>query len=384
MREYSDVVIVGAGASGLLCGGLLASHGIHVSILEKNSRTGRKLTATGNGRCNFTNRDLQTDKYYGDEKWLEQFLEGFGAGDIIRQFEKIGIFHREKDGYIYPYTNQAVTVVDALDRFCRKNGVEIVLDCKASAIQKSTDDKGYCVRTPEGKIRCRYVILATGGKAYEELGGDGSGYKLVRSLGHQVHSIVPGLTGLICSGNWWKQVAGTRVQGRFSLLINHRPVAGECGEIQITKDGVSGIPVFQLCRVAAYALAEGQLVEGLIDFVPAMGEEQLRDWIVQYGIDGLLPKKWSDFFRGRAEMEKNIKAFRFPVTSTFGIARAQVTAGGVPTDELSPLTLESHLQPGLFILGELIDVDGKCGGYNLHFAWTCACRACAEIVRREK
>ncbi len=383
MREYSDVVIVGAGASGLLCGSLLAARGIAVTILEKNTRAGKKLLATGNGRCNFTNRNLDTGHYYGDEAWIGRALAGFGTEEIIRRFELLGVYHRERDGYVYPYTNQAVTVVDALERACRDDGVEIVLECRASAVRKSADSEGYRVRTPEGEIRCRHVVLAAGGKASAELGGDGSGYKLAKSLGHQVHSVFPGLTGLVCAGNFWERVAGTRVQGRFSLRIDHRMVEGECGEIQITKEGVSGIPVFQLCRVAAKALSEGRTVEGVVDFVPPMEEEMLSGWIREHGIDGLVPVKWQNYFHGRADTVQNLKAFRFDVEATFGMERAQVTAGGVHVEEVNPETMESCLSPQLFLLGEMLDVDGKCGGYNLHFAWTCACRAAAEIERKE-
>lgn len=382
MREYSDAIIVGAGASGLLCGGLLASSGLGVLILEKNSRVGKKLLATGNGRCNFTNRHLSEKQYYGEETWLKDALDGFGPEKIIHRFEEIGLYHREKDGYVYPYTNQSATVVGVLEDLCRANGAQIVLDCKATSVRKT--DGGFLVRTPEGEIRCRYVILATGGKASKELGGDGSGYILAKSLGHSLKSVFPGLTGLVCGGEFWKRTAGTRVQGRFSLLIDHRITEGECGEIQITKDGVSGIPVFQLCRVAARALASGRTVEGVIDFVPSMSEEELARWIAAFGIKSLVQKKWCDFFERRAEAAKQLKAFRFPVEATFGMERAQVTAGGIATDEVNPKTMESLVKPGLFLLGELLDVDGRCGGYNLHFAWTSALRAAGEMAKKDR
>lgn len=382
MREYSDVVIVGAGASGLLCGGLLASFGFGVTVLEKNDRVGKKLSASGNGRCNFTNLDLSAEKYYGDREWLKRALNGYGPDEIIRRFEKIGIYHRERDGYVYPYTNQSSTVVETLEKYCQMGNTEIVLSCKATAVRNTGD--GYRVRTPEGEIRCRYVVLAAGGKASENLGGDGSGYILAKSLGQNLHHIFPGLTGLICRGDFWKRTAGTRIQGRFSLLLDHRMVEGECGEIQITKDGVSGIPVFQMCRIAAEALVEGRTVEGIIDFVPSMTDEELEEWVNRFGPSGLVQQKWRSFFEKRAEAAKQLKAFRFPVIATFGMERAQVTAGGIDTGEICPETMESVLNPGLFILGELLDIDGKCGGYNLHLAWTCAYRAAAEIDRKER
>lgn len=384
MREYSDVVIIGAGASGLLCGGVLASSGLLVTILEKNDRAGKKLSATGNGRCNFTNRNMSAGQFYGSRDWIERVLDGYGPDELIRKFEEIGVYHREKDGYIYPYTNQASTVVEKLESYCIDNRADIVLGCKATAIKKITDKEEYRIRTPEGEIRCRYVILAAGGKASKELGGDGNGYILAKSLGHRMQSVFPGLTGLVCRGGFWKQVAGTRVQGRFSLIIDNRVMEGECGEIQITKDGVSGIPVFQMCRVAAQAMAEGHMVEGQIDFVPSMTEEELSHWVKKYGISGLVQKKWDTYFQRRADIVKNLKEFRFHVESTFGMERAQVTAGGILTEEVCPETLESFMNPRLFILGEILDVDGKCGGYNLHLAFTCACRAAEEIKKKEQ
>lgn len=382
MREYRDVVIIGAGAAGLLCGGLLAREGIRVTILDKNTRAGRKLAATGNGRCNFTNNHMDSSFYYGDENWIKKILSEYSPEDAIRQFASIGVYHREKDGYVYPYTNQAATVVEALEHFCDRNHVRIVLESKASSVKKDGEG-GYIVRTSSGEISCRYVILATGGKAGSDLGGEGSGYKLARSLGHKIHTVYPGLTGLICGGHWWKQVSGTRVQGSFSLLVDSGKIEGEQGEIQITRDGVSGIPVFQMCRVAAEALSEGKYVEGLIDFVPSMSEQEVIHWISQHGIEGLVPKKWVMVLKNRAEADCCLKGFRFPVEKTFGMERAQVTAGGVPTEEVDAETLESKIVPGVFFAGEILDVDGKCGGYNLHFAWACANIAAKEIIRKE-
>lgn len=393
MREYSDVVIIGAGAAGLMCGGLLASEGISVTIIDKNTRVGRKLSATGNGRCNFTNCHMNPSCYYGDEGWIKKILLQYSPEDAIRQFASLGVYHRERDGYVYPYTNQAVTVVEALYHFCRKNHARIVLDAKVSSVKR--DGKGgYIVRTSpgentsgentSGERSCRYVILATGGKAGSDLGGGGSGYKLARSLGHPIHTIYPGLTGLVCKGDWWKQVSGTRIQGSFSLLTDNNRIEGEQGEIQIVRDGVSGIPVFQMCRVAAKALSEGKYVEGVIDFVPSMNRQELLMWLSRHGIEGLVPKKWVPVLKNRTEPDYCLKEFRFPIEKTFGIERAQVTAGGVSTEEVEAETMESKIAPGVFLAGELLDVDGKCGGYNLHFAWACANIAAKEIIRKEK
>ncbi len=383
MKEYSEVVIVGAGASGLLCGGILAEAGLSVVIAEKNNRIGKKLSATGNGRCNFTNRKMDVTHYYGDREWIQRVLERESPQDVMDLFKEIGIYPREREGYVYPHTNQASTVVEALQKFCYVSGCEIETECKVSAIIPEREG-GFQIRTSSGRIRCRYVVMATGGRAGAELGGDGNGYKLARSLGHRISPIYPGLTGLICGGDWWKSVAGTRIQGRFSLQINGEKVPGEIGEIQVNKDGVSGIPVFQLCRVAAKALREqaGSIkLMGEIDFVPEMKEEELSQWIMHFGIAGLVPKKWVTLLEKRAVSAHLLKAFRFPIQDTYGIDRAQVTAGGIPTSEVSAETMESQKVSGLYVTGELLDVDGRCGGYNLHFAWSTAVIAAKAVIR---
>ncbi len=384
MIKFSDVVVIGAGAAGLLCGGLLAKEGLLVTILDKNKRVGRKLSATGNGRCNFTNSHMEVSCYYGDENWINQVLNSYSHEDAVRQFRGIGVLHREKDGYVYPHTNQAVTVVEALHNFCKKNGANIVLECKVNGVKAIDEEERYLVKTAEGDIRCNYVVLATGGKASEELGGSGSGYKIARSLGHRILPLYPALTGCKAQGEIWTQVAGTRIQGKFSLWKGQECLGSDEGEIQIVKDGVSGIPVFQLCRLAAKALAEANYLEGEIDFVPMMAKSEVRDWIGQFGMEGLVPKKWLPILKRKAEPEKDIKHFRFAITDTFGMDRAQVTAGGVSTEEVSAETMESKLARGIFLPGEILDVDGICGGYNLHFAWAGATLTAKEIIRRWK
>lgn len=384
MIKYSDVVVIGAGAAGLLSGGLLAKEGLLVTILDKNKSVGRKLSATGNGRCNFTNRHMDVSCYYGDKNWVTQVLHSYSFEDAIGQFRDIGVWHREKDGYVYPHTNQAVTVVEALHNFCKSNGANLVLECKVNGVKAIDEEERYLVKTAEGDIRCNYVILATGGKASEELGGSGSGYKIARSLGHKILPLYPALTGCKAEGDLWTQVAGTRIQGKFSLWSGQECLGSNEGEIQIVKDGVSGIPVFQLCRQAAKTLAEGNYLEGEIDFIPSMSEAEVRDWLGRFGADGLVPKKWLPILKRKAEPEKTLKHFRFPILDTFGMERAQVTAGGVSTEEVSPETMESQLARGIFLPGEILDVDGICGGYNLHFAWAGATLAAREIIRRWK
>lgn len=382
MRTYSDVVILGAGAAGLLCGGLLAQEQMSITILEKNSRIGKKLSATGNGRCNFTNLHMSTECYYGTSDWIDTVLQRVTPQKVIDQFAKMGVLSRERDGYVYPHTNQAGTVIRGLQQACQKTQLQIELDCFVRKILKKSKKAGFEVVTSKGTISCHILIVATGSAAGKEAGGDASGYELMRQLGITVGNIVPALTGLRCPGKWWKQVAGTRIQGTFSLLVEGKSYPGETGEIQIVKDGVSGIPVFQLCRVAAKALEQGRKVCGVIDFVPSLTEEQLHAWIETHGIQGLVPEKWITVLEAKNVF--SLKQFVFQVEETFGMERSQVAAGGVELTQINAGTMEVRQIPNLFLLGELLDVDGKCGGYNLHFAWATAMLAAETIVKRMK
>lgn len=386
MRTYNDVMILGAGASGLLCAGMLAqgiiskkhpSKAVRIAILEKNNKIGKKLSATGNGRCNFTNLHMSTDCYYGNREWLSPILQRVTPEHVVELFADYGILHRQRDGYVYPHTNQAGTVVRALGEACGNGSIDIELDCFVKEVNRLGDC--FEVVTNKGNAACRMLVMATGSAAGRETGGDASGYEMAKRLRLHVNDIYAALTGLCCRGKYWKRVAGTRIQGVFSLFIEDELCGRETGEIQIVKDGVSGIPVFQLCRLAAAALGQGRRVYGEIDFVPALSDRELFRWAKEKGIQGLVPEKWVPILRAD---NTRLRHFRFEVTGTFGLERAQAAAGGVDVEQISPDTMEAKEIPNLFVLGELLDVDGKCGGYNLHFAWATAMLAAEEIERR--
>lgn len=379
-------MIIGAGAAGLLCAALLVEARREqkwsgtITILEKNNKIGKKLSATGNGRCNFTNLHMTEQCFYGEKNWISSVIQEVTPQDVIGVFRKLGVLHREKDGYVYPHTNQAGTVVRSLEQSCRTGMVDIKLECMVKAVHKSKEKSGYEVVTSQGTIFCQVLVMATGSGANSETGGDSFVYELVRKLGLSVTPVYPGLTGLYCGGNWWKQVAGTRVQGSFSLIIDGKEIIGETGEIQIVKDGVSGIPVFQLCRVAEEAVAHGKKVKGVIDFVPHLTQRELEQWRNQYGLNGVVPEKWISVLEDKKT--ENIKHFEFDILKSFGMKRAQVAAGGVSLKQVDCHTMEAKNDPNLFLLGELLDVDGMCGGYNLHFAWATAMLSAREIQKR--
>lgn len=384
--KYHEIVIVGAGASGLMCGYLLSKQGRDVLIIEKNVSAGKKLLATGNGRCNFTNLNMAPECYYGDFIFVTKVLEQFTPENALELFEEIGIYHREREGYCYPYSGQAATVVQLLIEACQENGVQFSFDTKVSKVLHKED--GYEILCKNNiRYKAKKLIFASGGKANESLGGDGSGYKLSRSMGHQVSEIYPGLTGLQAAGEEWKQLAGVRMQGKVTLCSEGEELRSEVGEIQLVKDGISGIPVFQVCRLAAEKLAKGKCVTCQLDFFPEMSEAEVANWITIHGVNkltGLLSKKWVAVLGNKTkdirQLAKDLKGYQVRITDTFGWEKAQVTAGGVCTEEITPATMESKIQKDLYILGELLDVDGICGGYNLHFAWATA-YICSQAMK---
>lgn len=386
MDERHDIIIVGAGASGLMCGYLLGKNGRDVCIVEKNPSAGKKLLATGNGRCNFTNRHMGEECYFGDPSFIRTVLDQVDDQTVIRLFEEIGICHRERDGYCYPHSGQASTVAGLLTEGCLEQGVHFRFDTKVTKIVHKAGEYILCCKNGD-RYRCEKLVLASGGKACTSLGGDGSGYKLCRSLSHRVTELYPGLTGLRASGAEWDILAGVRMQGKVTLALDGMPVRSESGEIQIVKDGISGIPVFQLCRLAAEGLAKGRIVTAVLDLFPAADCEWLEQWLSHHGINklsGLIHTKWCEVIEEKAagslpKLVRMIKGYEVHITDTFGMERAQVTAGGIVTDEVCPETMQSRLHEGLYIIGELLDVDGICGGYNLHFAWGTA-YICAQKI----
>lgn len=374
-----DIIIAGAGAAGLFLACLLSAKGRSVLILEKNKVPGKKLLATGNGRCNFTNMNLSEGCYQSTEPaFIQSVLKRFNASDCRAVFSEMGILSREKDGYVYPFSNQASTVVDCMVRECEKNHVTFHME---ETVKEITHEEQFCIRTTKGIYFSTIFVLATGGKANAPLGGDGSGYKLCRSQGHHITELSPGLTGFYTDKSLCQPMAGVRVQGRLSLWINEKKVAEDTGEIQITKDRISGIPAFQLCRMAGRALASGATVSCAIDFMPQMSKKECAEYIHKHGIWGMINKKCISLIEKCARENKDtdmqmseklaaaMKHFVFPIYDTAGFESAQVTVGGVRTDEVDESNMESKYQKGLFLLGELLDVDGICGGYNLHFAW---------------
>lgn len=397
------VGIVGGGAAGMMAAITAAGQGAVVTLFERGERVGKKLLMTGNGRCNLGNQVLNMEKYYGsDPEWIERALARFGTVETIRFFQSLGLLVKDKGGYLYPACEQASVVLDVLRNELKTLGVRILTGYKVNRIvsrktgEKARNGGGIVVSDGEKDYTFDAVILACGGRAAPRTGSDGSGYKLARQLGHHLIPTVPALVQLRCREEYLKAVAGVRAEGTVSVMRDGKCVAKESGEIQFTDYGISGIPVFQISRTVNYILREQEEVTVVLKLMPGYGEaefEQLRtcrsllqaDRTVEEYFTGMLHKKLMGLFIKLAGLKSDTPmegADEDAVSQVFGLCRewtlhvtdsnsyenAQVCAGGVDTAEVTE-QMESKLHPGIYFAGELLDVDGKCGGYNLQWAW---------------
>lgn len=398
------VIVAGGGASGMAAAVMAARRGANVTILEHMDRMGKKLLSTGNGRCNLTNLKLGRECYRSDQKGFPMMvLKRFGVEETLDFFHGIGVLTKDKNGYVYPNPEQAAAVLDLLLLEVLRQGIRVVLECQVKQIERGGPGKGFSVRTSLGDYTGEAVVLAAGSKAAAFTGSDGSGYELARRLGHRVIPPLPALVQLRCEGKHFKQLAGVRCEARVSLYSGRERLAWDQGELQLTDYGISGIPVFQVSRYASKALAFKTPVRAVIDFLPSMDMDRARMFLRQRRkalghlkcgdfLTGVLHKKLAAVLvklsgipaeqeaqgvpeDGWERLLQRIKAFEAVVTGTNPFEQAQVCCGGVDTREICPDNLESRLVPGLYIVGELLDVDGICGGYNLQWAWSTGCLA---------
>lgn len=410
-----QVLVVGGGASGMMAAIMARRSGAKVMIIEKKPRLGKKLLATGNGKCNFTNRVQKESCYRSEQKELAwQIVRQFGWEQCVEWFDEIGVLGKERDGYFYPASGQATTVLRALERELMRLKVEIHTEEAVEEVlchDRGDSSKGFLVRTDKSEYLAKRVILSTGGMAAPVHGSTGEGYQYAQHFGHQIAEPVPALTSLILDGGFMKSWSGVRIQGKVSLYNEKRDLLCEdLGEIQMVAHGISGIPVFQLSRFAARELIEKRNVFLYLDCMPEYDETRVLKEIKkrqQYNpeqsigdvLEGMLPDKLAGVILKKAGVsisseakivsEENckqiaevIKRMELRVKAVSDFEKAQVTAGGVLLEEIVPDTMESKLCKGLFLTGELLDVDGICGGYNLQWAWATgylAGKACERL-----
>lgn len=389
--------VIGGGPAGMMAAITAARQGAKVTLFERNDRVGKKILATGNGKCNLGNEMLSEHEYYGSSpEWIHSCLEQFDTEDTVRFFQGLGLLVKSKNGgYLYPASEQASAVLDVLRTELSVLGVEVLCECKVNKIECGNESK-ISIFVGDKKYLFDRVIVACGSKAAPKTGSDGSGYKLAKQLGHSTVPVVPALVQLKCSEDYLKAVAGVRADALISVRCEGKEVTVERGELQLTEYGISGIPVFQLSRRVNYLRRERHEVEVHINFLPDYSAEDYEklctarqliagDRTVEEFFTGMLHKKLMLLFIKMAGLKPNIpmeQADKRKIQCVFDLCRdwclhvtesnsfdnAQVCAGGVSTDEITA-ELESKKVPGVFFAGELLDVDGRCGGYNLQWAW---------------
>ena len=427
------VAVIGGGAAGMMAAIEAARAGAIVTLIEKNPQLGKKLATTGNGRCNYTNLDMGDQiggKFRGfHPEFAAPALDALPPEAVLDWFRAIGVEPRFRGSYVYPNSDQASAVVDALREELHRLSVKVHYNAEVKRVQRiDTDtevsaakasmpgkaasaseirekrDAGYfMIQCTDAVVKADRVILAAGSKAAPKTGSNGDGYFIARKLGHTIVPYVPALCGIRCAGDAFRALAGIRTEAALELSIDGRCVDREAGELQLVDYGISGIPVFQLSRYAAYALQEGKKAVVYINFLPGFTEEveDPKDRAVQLfrqRQERLVGRKMESFFTGllhqklgqlllrmanvRPELpvtelsEKQLRSlaslsvrFKAECVEMNGFQQAQVVAGGVDTTEVDSDTMASRLVPGLYFAGEVLDIDGICGGYNLQWAW---------------
>lgn len=398
-----EIAVIGGGAAGLMAAVTAAKAGVKVTVWEHQPACGKKLLATGNGRCNLTNTQMRPDAYRSHTpQAVKKVLRRFSVQDTLRFFSDLGLYTRERDGWVYPYSQQARTVLHLLLSEAERLGAELRTQVEISKICPATEGWKLDTYTSSGTFRADAVILATGSKASNLPGADGSGYALAEKLGHKILPVLPALVPLVGEGTYFSQWAGLRMDVLASLRVDGKYIHREAGEMQLTDYGVSGIPVFQLSRYAVEGVHEKKETELIVDFFPNMdvsGLEHLlriqkknspsKPW--QEILRGIFPDKFCSLAVSQAgrcrekemprRIARQIKYWRIPVKGWKDYQYAQVCMGGVDLRQVNPHTLESRLHKSLYFAGEILDVDGACGGYNLQWAWSSgAVAAMASIV----
>ena len=388
-----DVIIIGGGAAGLTAALSASRGGKRAAVLEAAPWIGRKILASGNGRCNLCN--VGAPRYYGGRAFAEKVLARKGVKDVLSFFRGIGLYVLEEaGGRVYPVTGQAASVLDALRGAAERAGVTVVCDAPVTSLRKT--ENGFTLTANGTEYRARAVVAAFGGMAGGKLGHDGRPYRLLTALGHTLREPQPALTQLITEKAAVKGLSGLRMPARLTLTVDGVPKAAAAGEVLFADYGISGVCAMQLSRDAGELCRRGQRPVLYLDFSPAMGltprvydrvapepvgcntekvlvclRERAHILPKEALLTGLLPRLLAEKVKGLPlpETARLLAAYPAPVTGVRGFESAQVTAGGIACREFDETTLMSRLVPGLYAAGELMDVDGDCGGYNLLFAF---------------
>ena len=411
MKDRNHIVIIGAGASGLAAACAAAEAGARVTVLEKNHAPGRKILSTGAGKCNLTNTRVISGRYHGGAAgFVDKVFEALPPENVRAFFESLGLLTvQDADGRVFPRSMKAADVVGTLVSFINWKNADLELLTEVRSVKRSPDGfevtarrvppkwEKKAVAGPETVLKCDAVILAAGGPAYPQIGGSASGYDLARALGHAIKAPEPVIVPLKVRESFITQVEGIRVQAALELNTGGKILARGRGEVLFTKYGLSGPAVLDLSRAAVLALKSGP-VKCRLDLFPEYTAAEFHSLLLARR-EEMADRFWKDFLCGLADERlmlllsdlakvgpdklvgavpekifgdfvRLLKGFELGISGPLGFEDAMAAAGGVETSEVSPETFESLKTKGLFITGELLDIDGDSGGYNLHFAWT--------------
>ena len=388
-----NVCVIGGGAAGMLAALTAAENGHRVLLLERQSRIGRKLLATGNGRCNLSNYHVSPAHYHGGAGFCDFALSQFDVGETLQYFASLGLLTvSEASGRIYPMSNMAGSVLDVLRYALERPEIDLQTGQTVTAVRKMPE--GFSVKTETDTFSARRLILAAGGAAGSKVGGGMDGYRLAKSLGHHRTALYPSLVQLKTDPTYPRALKGVKAQCGISICRGSQVLARNSGEVLFTEYGVSGPAIFDLSRSVS---AGGSDLTCLLNFFPDWEEAEVLHWLSQRQAAmaaheastlltgschtrlGQMICKSAGFTNQRAagltrddlrRIARQATHFALPITGTCGFDQAQVTAGGLDTSEFDPRTLQSRLVPGLYACGELLDIDGDCGGYNLQWAWS--------------
>lgn len=407
----TKVAIIGGGASGLcaaieLLNNVQNKQDVSVTVLEKLTRVGKKILVTGNGRCNITNINAKNSGFRGDIEFSKIALNKFPPQSNIEFFESLGLYTRvEDEGRVYPLSNQASSVLDALRFECERLGVETICDYRAVHLKEAKTDFSRKL-VINNRDRFDFVIVASGGKAAKVHGTDGDSFDLLKMIGHTVTPIAPALVSLNCE-DFTKALKGIRSICKMELIIDGKKELENEGEVQFTDYGLSGIPIMQLSRFVS--MSPSNNIEIHLDLVPSFTKEKVLEYLkdrrskdtglCENMLGGIinkllciaLMKECSIPVNGRIneltdaqilKLADILKCWKIKIKNSRSFDFAQVTAGGVTCSEFDPNTMESKILSGVYCCGEALDVDGDCGGYNLQWAWSSGRAAGKAIAER--
>ncbi len=391
---HTDVLIIGAGASGIMAALAARMNKAKTILLEKNNRIGKKILVTGNGRCNYTNA-LLSEEDYNNPGFVSQVFSQFGSNETMDFFESLGIIPKiEDEGKVFPLSEQASSFLDVFLYELNKRDVLVELNQEVISIVKKKNH--FIVNTSTNqRFSADKVVLSTGGKAMPLTGSTGSGYDLVKQMGHQISPVFPALVKLKLNSPYLKQLSGVKINSQVDLLVGDKTVQTEYGDILFTNYGISGPTILSLSRKANELLSLGKKVSVRVILVQSIAKQRLlnrfehfNDYPIDQSLIGLVNKRFINVLIKESKIEKTNKLVReipkekifnlinllydwqIEVVGSLGFEDAQVTAGGISLDSINPSTLESLNVPGLFFAGEVLDIDGKCGGFNLQWAWS--------------